>query len=84
MPAQHTMGQMDLELRGAVSPLTSALPPPAGRAGTFLRSPAGNQRAATCALPPHRNPGGAIPTRLLLPSFSPQSQQPTPIWDLAE
>lgn len=61
--------------QGEVSPLTSALPPPQSQtysqkshrgAGTFLRSPAGNQRAATCAPPPSRNPGGAGPPRPLL------------------
>lgn len=32
----------------------------------FPASPAGNQRAATCAPPPSRNPGGAGPPRPLL------------------
>ena len=95
IPVQRFVGQMDLELRGPVSPLTSALPPAAipdreswqgpeqtslseshRGAGTSPRSPAGNQRAATCAHHPTESlEGSSLLCFSLLPA-TPSAQPP--------
>lgn len=84
MPAQHTMGQMDLELRGGGASSNLCPAPTSRQSRNFPEVPSWKSEGShLCPATPQKPWRGysysASPSLLL-----PPSQQPTPIWDLAE